>query len=382
MRLASMLLALAVLRAGGTGPGAQDEAARPVVMLVDVYDTTFLVGSKHRCDPACEGGASGGAGDDAECAKDLNNDDVTRFGLGQRREFGIVRDAGCPFPHLTAGPEQRIGANRVAAVVHTDFSLDVVFGAAGSRLLDASDVAGAGEALDYSGAVRAAWIVEPRHMFPQTYEQAVRLRAGYDVIFTHVRELVARYPGMDVAPASAHARKHARADTLAQPAHTHRHRHATQPAHHAHPPAHTHMHTPNADNFRFCPFGTTYLRRWEHRIYPKSKLLSLIASRKGGDANGGGMQGHRMRHEAIRRLGYRSVYSELCVCVCVCLCVCVCVCVCVCAMRMPAHVRERTRARAAVHRQHLSMHTRPHCGTCSHVSVMLPLLKLEKINKK
>ena len=127
-RLASMLLALAVLRAGGTGPGAQDEAARPVVMLVDVYDTTFLVGSKHRCDPACEGGASGGAGDDAECAKDLNNDDVTRFGLGQRREFGIVRDAGCPFPHLTAGPEQRIGANRVAAVVHTDFSLDVVLG--------------------------------------------------------------------------------------------------------------------------------------------------------------------------------------------------------------------------------------------------------------
>jgi hypothetical protein len=88
-------------------------------------------------------------------------------------------------------------------------------------------------------------------MFPPTYEQAVRLRAEYDIIFTHVRELVNRYP----------------------------------------------------QTFRFCPFGTTYLRRWDHKMYAKSKLLSLIASRKGADPNGGGMQGHRMRHEAIRRLG-------------------------------------------------------------------------------
>jgi len=223
-----VVLAVVVLCVGGGGvPDKEDaqpvgaagtaSAALPVLMLVDVYDTTFLVGSKYRCNPACASGPGGGIGDDAECAKDLNNDDVTRFGLGQRREFGIVRDAGCPYPHLIAGPGQSAGVNRVAAVVHTDFSLDVVFGAEGSRLLDASDVVGAGEALDYSGAVRAAWIVEPRHMFPQTYEKAVRLRAGFDVIFTHVRELVARYPGTHT-----HTKKHT--DTHRH-THTHVHEH-------------------------------------------------------------------------------------------------------------------------------------------------------------
>lgn len=51
----------------------------------------------------------------------------------------------CPYPHL-AGPARRPGANRVAAVVHTDFSLDVSFDGAGTHLLDASDVAEAEEA--------------------------------------------------------------------------------------------------------------------------------------------------------------------------------------------------------------------------------------------
>jgi hypothetical protein len=48
------------------------------VLLLDVYDTTFLVGSKKRCAPSCDPG-------DKACEQtDLNNDDVTRFGLGQR----------------------------------------------------------------------------------------------------------------------------------------------------------------------------------------------------------------------------------------------------------------------------------------------------------
>ena len=108
--------------------------------------------------------------------------------------------------------------------------------------------------------VRAAWIVEPRHMMPSTYEHAVRLRAEYDIIFTHVRELAARYP----------------------------------------------------ETFRFCPFATTHLRHWQHRMYPKSKLLSIIASTKGYHVEGGGMQGHRLRHEAIRRLGptITGVYAK------------------------------------------------------------------------
>ena len=207
-------------RATGTD-GGDAAGMPPLVMLVDVYDTTFLVGSKYRCDPSCSrsrSGESDGGGDEEECAKDLNNDDVTRFGLGQRPEFGIVRDAGCPYPHL-AGPARRPGANRVAAVVQTDFSLDVSFDGAGTRLLETSDVVEAGEALDYSTAVRAAWIIEPRHMFPPTYEQAVKLRAHYDVIFTHVRELTRQYP----------------------------------------------------DTFRFCPFGTTYLRRWDHQVGVRAK---------------------------------------------------------------------------------------------------------------
>jgi hypothetical protein len=97
-------------------------------------------------------------------------------------------------------------------------------------------------------------------MMPSTYEHAVRLRAEYDIIFTHVRELAARYP----------------------------------------------------ETFRFCPFATTYLRHWQHRMYPKSKLLSIIASTKGYHVEGGGMQGHRLRHEAIRRLGptITGVYAK------------------------------------------------------------------------
>lgn len=137
--------------------GLNATGMHPVVMVVDVYDTTFLVGSKYRCEPSCSRMGSGG-GDEEECVKDLNNDDVTRFGLGQRHDFGIIRDAGCPYPHL-AGP-LRPGANRVAAVVNTDFSLDVTFDSVGTNLLDSSDVAEMGEALDYSSAVRAAWIVE------------------------------------------------------------------------------------------------------------------------------------------------------------------------------------------------------------------------------
>ena len=216
------LLAIALCSVELIAEDAKGEAL-PLVMLVDVYDTTFLVGSKLRCSPACAREFP------EECTKDLHNDDVTRFGLGQRAEFGIVRDAGCPFPHLTGVGAPHAGANHIAAIIHTDFSLGAVFDANGVRTLDASDVAVPGEALNYTGTLRAAWIVEPRQMFPPAYEEAVRRRGDFDVIFTHVRELTARYP----------------------------------------------------DKFRFCPFGTTYLRQWEHAMYPKDKLLSVIASRQG-----------------------------------------------------------------------------------------------------
>jgi len=73
----ALVLALVV---AGAPPDAPNHirSSLPLVLLVDVYDTTFLVGSKQRCDPSC----SPDPGDREECAKDLNNDDVTRFGLG------------------------------------------------------------------------------------------------------------------------------------------------------------------------------------------------------------------------------------------------------------------------------------------------------------
>ena len=55
--------------------------------------------------------------------------------------------------------------------------------------------------------------------------------------------------------------------------------------------------------FRFCPFGTTYLRRHEHRIHAKTKNLSIIASSKCRVPGTSGLHGHCMRHEAIRMLG-------------------------------------------------------------------------------
>ena len=56
------------------------------ILLLDVYDTTFMSGSTHRCAPSCpdsENGMGGGS-----CGRvDLYNDDVTRFGLGQRYTY-------------------------------------------------------------------------------------------------------------------------------------------------------------------------------------------------------------------------------------------------------------------------------------------------------
>jgi hypothetical protein len=137
------------------------------ILLLDVYDTTFLVGSKDRCAPECKP-------DNEEClSTDLNNDDVTRFGLGQRyimmpatryvfifrfwrkriltelceshdrSEFGILREH-CPFPHLHHSDIERsssssLDGNRshhlaatVGAVLLTDFSLTKRFRASGA----------------------------------------------------------------------------------------------------------------------------------------------------------------------------------------------------------------------------------------------------------
>lgn len=131
-------------RGGGTGGSsrAPDHVAYHCCLgflsQVDVYDTTFLVGSRQRCAPSCSPGAVfartppprlvrvsllqvmrwfhgrsdrltrgwsswvDGQMQEEECRKDLNNDDVTRFGLGQRANFGVVRDSACPFPHLAS----------------------------------------------------------------------------------------------------------------------------------------------------------------------------------------------------------------------------------------------------------------------------------------
>ena len=52
-----------------------------------------------------------------ECRKDLNNDDVTRFGLGQRSNFGVVRDSACPFPHLMPHLARMVRSSPAPSVV-------------------------------------------------------------------------------------------------------------------------------------------------------------------------------------------------------------------------------------------------------------------------
>ncbi|EKX50212.1 hypothetical protein GUITHDRAFT_135383 [Guillardia theta CCMP2712] len=217
----------------------------PLILLVDVYDTTFLVGSKDRCLPACRDGSEG------ECRKDLGNDDVTRFGLGQRRMFGIVRDNGCPFPHLKSMKESALAQNKISAVIHTDFVLQDDYDECSSAALAQSPFVGGHEVLNYSSALKVAWLVEPRQLSSASYAVASAAREKFDLIFTHMQEYV-------------------RADSR---------------------------------KFRFCPFGTTYLRRKLHKMHNKTRRVSIIASRKGYDE--GGMEGHRMRHNVIRSFSSR-----------------------------------------------------------------------------
>jgi len=241
-----ILTGLATAAEGGDKGGGDGVGDRlPMMLLIDVYDTTFLVGSRERCAPSCSPEAP------EECSKDLNNDDVARFGLGQRPDFGVLRDSACPFPHLSPDAGQAAGAlSIVDAVVHTDFSLDLEYNGAGSAALAASDFVRPGEALNFSRAVRVAWIVEPRQLSPASYTRALERVARFDLVFTHVREL-----------------------TLLDP------------------------------RIRFCPFGTTYLRRAEHAVHAKTRSLSLVASAKCREPGTSGLRGHCMRHEAIRLLG-------------------------------------------------------------------------------
>mmetsp|Transcript_53675 Transcript_53675/g.142272 ORF Transcript_53675/g.142272 Transcript_53675/m.142272 type:complete len:286 (+) Transcript_53675:167-1024(+) len=108
--------------------------------------------------------------------------------------------------------------------------------------------------------VHAAWLVEPRAMSPAVYKEAQEraLKGQLDLVFTHEWALVRR-----------------------------------------------------GGPFRYCPFGTTYLRRAHHRLYNKTALVSLIASRKGHPSQGGGMQGHSMRHAAIALLTPQRLVAGL-----------------------------------------------------------------------
>eukprot|EP00292_Cryptomonas_paramecium_P016069 CAMPEP_0113665864 /NCGR_PEP_ID=MMETSP0038_2-20120614/2539_1 /TAXON_ID=2898 /ORGANISM="Cryptomonas paramecium" /LENGTH=206 /DNA_ID=CAMNT_0000581259 /DNA_START=170 /DNA_END=787 /DNA_ORIENTATION=- /assembly_acc=CAM_ASM_000170 len=203
----------------------------------------------------------------------MNNDDVTRFGLGQRNDFGIFREH-CPFPHLPKNVSAANISNVLHAVILTDFSLSKSWTHEGMQLLASSDWIEASEALRMSCSdgsvscnaqtrqrpVHAAWLVEPRAMSPAVYKEAQEraLKGQLDLVFTHEWALVRR-----------------------------------------------------GGPFRYCPFGTTYLRRAHHRLYNKTALVSLIASRKGHPSQGGGMQGHSMRHAAIALLTPQRLVAGL-----------------------------------------------------------------------
>lgn len=99
-----------------------------------------------------------------------------------------------------------------------------------------------GEATLSNSKVKIAWILESPDLFSDIYEQIARpeIYSRFDYILTHKKELV----GID-------------------------------------------------DRFIFCPFGGCWIRPEAQKIYPKSSLVSIIASGKTD------LEGHKLRHEVI-----------------------------------------------------------------------------------
>lgn len=66
-----------------------------------------------------------------------------------------------------------------------------------------------------------------------------------------------------------------------------------------------------SDKFRFYPFGGCWIYPQDRKIYPKTKNISIIASKKADT------EGHKLRHEVIKRFGsfidgiYGRGYQEL-----------------------------------------------------------------------
>lgn len=70
----------------------------------------------------------------------------------------------------------------------------------------------------------------------------------------------------------------------------------------------------NPHKFIFYPYGTTWIKKDEQQIYPKNKLLSIIASSKTQTI------GHRLRHEIIQNHndkldayggGYKYIHNKI-----------------------------------------------------------------------
>ena len=91
--------------------------------------------------------------------------------------------------------------------------------------------------------IKVAWLIEPECVMPQTYKYIKDRHERFEHVLTHSREL------LDLIP-----------------------------------------------NAKFVPFGTTFLREDEIKIYEKSKMVSMVASGKKFTP------GHRFRHEVLNSL--------------------------------------------------------------------------------
>lgn len=90
---------------------------------------------------------------------------------------------------------------------------------------------------------KIAWLIEPKCVLPQNYELIEKIAENFDFVLTHEKEL------LDLGK-----------------------------------------------NYHFVPFGCCWIKKEDHRIYGKNKLISMISSDKNFT------EGHKLRKKIINKL--------------------------------------------------------------------------------
>lgn len=106
--------------------------------------------------------------------------------------------------------------------------------------------------LDINSTTKIGWLIEPREVFPSRYQNFKNYYKNYDYILTHDYELLEKYP----------------------------------------------------NNTKFVPFGGCWIKDYNFRIFPKSKLISIILSNKNH------LPGHKLRHQIVDCLEGLDLYGR------------------------------------------------------------------------